>query len=79
MEFRVLIAGGRHFTNYPALRAALGALVANRMPDVELMTTGGRGVPMLAASYAARRGLPVPTPSRRITPPPVGSEIVDAD
>ena len=59
MAFRVLIAGGRHFTNYPTLRAALDALLANRLPDVELLTAGGRGVPMLAASYAAERGLVV--------------------
>jgi hypothetical protein len=42
MSFRVLIAGGRHFTNYPALRAALDALLVNRLPDVELLTAGGR-------------------------------------
>ncbi len=59
MAFRVLITGGRHFTNYAALRTALDALLANRLPDVELLTTGGRGVPMLAASYAAERGLTV--------------------
>ena len=57
MGFRVLIAGPRHFTNYPAPRAALDALLVNRLPDVELLTCGGRGVPMLAASYASERGL----------------------
>lgn len=59
MSFRILIAGPRHFTNYPALRAALDALLVNRLPDVELLTSGGRGVPMLAASYASERGLVV--------------------
>jgi hypothetical protein len=29
------------------------------LPDVELLTAGGRGVPMLAASYATERGLVV--------------------
>jgi hypothetical protein len=43
MGLRVLIAGGRHFTNYPALRAALDSLLANRLPDVELLTADGRG------------------------------------
>ena len=58
MAFRVLIAGGRHFTDYPTLRTTLDALLAHRLPDVELLTTGGPGVPMmLAASYAAERGL----------------------
>ncbi len=61
MAFRVLIAGGRHFTNYPALRATLDALFAHRLPDVELLTTSGRGVPMLAASYATARGLKLST------------------
>jgi hypothetical protein len=59
MAFRVLIAGGRHFTDYPLLRATLDALLANRLPDVELLTTGRPGVPMLVASYATERGLKV--------------------
>src|SRR5688500_14922182 len=59
MSFRLLIAGPRHFTDYPALRAARDALLMNRLPDVELLTCGGRGVPMLAASYATERGLVV--------------------
>jgi hypothetical protein len=59
MAFRVFIADARHFTNYPALRAVLYTLLANRLPDVEVLTTGGRGVPMLAANYAAERGLTV--------------------
>jgi hypothetical protein len=57
--FRVLVAGPRYFTDYPILRAALDALLVNRLPDVELLTAGGRGVPMLAASYATERGLTV--------------------
>jgi hypothetical protein len=57
MSFRVLIAGGRHFTDYPTLRATLDALQAHRLPDVELLTAGGPGVAMLAASYAKERGL----------------------
>ena len=36
--------------NYPRLRAALDALFANRLPDVQLLTGGGPGLPMLAAS-----------------------------
>ena len=56
MAFRVLIAGGRHFTDYPLLRDTLDALLANRPPDVRPVTAGGPGVPMLAASYAAERG-----------------------
>jgi hypothetical protein len=59
MSFCVLIAGGRHLTDFATLRATLDKLLANRLPDVELLTTGGPGVPMLAASYATLRGLAV--------------------
>ena len=59
MPFRVLIAGGRSFTDYPRLRAALDALLAKRLPDVQILTGGGPGVPMLAASYATANGLEV--------------------
>jgi hypothetical protein len=44
MRFRVLIAGSRHFTDYPALRAAPDALLMNRLPDVVLLTADGREV-----------------------------------
>lgn len=59
MKYRVLIAGSRGFTDYAKLRAALDALLVNRLPGVELLTQGGPGVPMLAASYASERGLSV--------------------
>jgi hypothetical protein len=58
MAFRVLIATGKHFHNYATLRATLDALLARRLPDVELLAVGGSGVPMLAASYAAEREQP---------------------
>ena len=57
MGFRVVIAGPRRFTDYPALRAALDALLVNHLPDVELLTCGGPGVPILAASYTAAHNL----------------------
>jgi hypothetical protein len=59
MSFRVLVIGGKHFHDYRTLRATLDALLAKRLPDVELLTCGGPGVAMLAASYAAERGLKV--------------------
>ena len=59
MSFCVLITGGRHFSDYPLLRRTLDALLVNRLPDVTLLTAGGPGVPMLAASYAKERGLEV--------------------
>jgi hypothetical protein len=59
MGFRVAIIGPKHFTDYPTLRTALDALLARRLPDVQLLTCGGPGVALLAASYAAERGLSV--------------------
>ena len=35
MGFRLLVAGGRHFTDYPALRAVLDTLLTDRLPDVD--------------------------------------------
>lgn len=39
--------------------ATLDALLANRLPNVELLTVGGPGVAILAASYATERGLSI--------------------
>jgi hypothetical protein len=57
MAFRVLILGESHFRDYARLRDALDAALVNRLPDVEIVTTGGPGLPALAASYARSRGL----------------------
>jgi hypothetical protein len=59
MAFRVLVAGGRDRVDYVRLRDALDKLLANRMPEVQILTAGGPGVPALAASYARSRGLEV--------------------
>jgi len=59
MAFRVLIIGGRQRVEYARLRAALDTLLVNRIPDVEILTAGGPGVPALAACYATSRGLPL--------------------
>jgi hypothetical protein len=57
MPFRVLVIGGPSRVDYPRLAAALDTLLAHRLPDVEILTAGGPGVPALAACYAQRRGL----------------------
>ncbi|MFO0823382.1 MAG: hypothetical protein U0792_09745 [Gemmataceae bacterium] len=49
MAFRVLIIGGKQRVEYPRLRDALDVLIAKRLPDVELLTAGGPGVPAQAA------------------------------
>jgi hypothetical protein len=59
MAVRVLVAGGREPVDYVRLRDALDKLLANRMPEVQILTAGGPGVPALAASYARSRGLEV--------------------
>ena len=41
MAFRVRIAGGRSFSDYPRRRATLDALLVSRLPDVQLLTGGG--------------------------------------
>ena len=53
MPFRVLIAGGRHFTDYPALRAALDTLLANRLPDVSCSSPGAVFLEEMAVLAAA--------------------------
>ncbi|MCE9561519.1 MAG: SLOG family protein [Planctomycetes bacterium] len=58
---KVLIIGGRQRFKYALLRDALDALLANRLPDVEILTAGGPGVPALAACYAASRKLTLTT------------------
>jgi hypothetical protein len=48
MAFRVLVAGGREPVDYVRLRDSLDKLLANRMPEVQILTAGGQGVPRLA-------------------------------
>jgi hypothetical protein len=52
LSLHLLIAGGRHFTDCPALRAALNALLANRLPDVELLNASHRKPSGLLTGYA---------------------------
>jgi hypothetical protein len=59
MTFRVLVIGGRVPLPFARLRDALDVLLANRLPDVEILTAGGPGVPALAESYARARNLDV--------------------
>jgi hypothetical protein len=58
MAFRVLVVGNPA-AEYSHLRDSLEALLANRLPDVQLVTVGGPGLPALVASYAASRNLSV--------------------
>jgi hypothetical protein len=57
MPYRVLVVGPDWFRAYTLLRDILDNLLAQRMPDVEVITTGGKGIPSLVASYARMRKL----------------------
>ena len=57
MAFRVLVVGGRGRVDYARFRDALDRALANRLPEVQILTAGGPGVPALAASYARSRSL----------------------
>jgi YspA, cpYpsA-related SLOG family len=59
MPFRVLVIGGRKPIPSAWLRDTLDGALVKRLPDVEIFTAGGRGIPALAASYATARGLPL--------------------
>ena len=59
MPVSLLMVGGPSFRDYARLRDALDVALANRFPDVQLVTIGGPGVPALVASYARSRGLPL--------------------
>jgi hypothetical protein len=59
MMFRVLVIGVAGYGDYARLRGALDLLLAKRLPDVEILTTGGPGLPAFAACYARARGLPL--------------------
>jgi hypothetical protein len=57
MAFRVLVLGDPRFRDFAQLRDTLDATLVNRLPEVVIVTTGGPGLPALAASYARSRGL----------------------
>ena len=59
MVFRVLVIGVAGYGDYTRLRGALDLLLAKRLPDVEILTTGGPGLPAFAACYARAHGLPL--------------------
>jgi hypothetical protein len=48
LAFRVLVTGGRDPVDYVHLRDALDKLLANRLPEVQILTAGDPGVPRLA-------------------------------
>jgi hypothetical protein len=65
--FRVVVTGVRHFHTYARLRDLLDKLLANRLPNVVILSRCGRGTDALATSYAVERGL-------RLVPHPLNLE-----
>lgn len=58
--FKLIVAGSRSFKDYDRLAADLDRLLANRMPDVEIVSGScPRGADALGERYARSRGLPV--------------------
>lgn len=56
--FKLIVAGSRSFRDYERLAADLDRLLANRMPDVEIISGAcPRGADALGERYARERGL----------------------
>ena len=55
----VIVAGSRTFDDYRLLRYKLDQILANKLPDVVIVSGGARGADTLGERYAQERGLPV--------------------
>jgi len=53
--FKVIIAGGREFSDYKRLQSACDKLLANKK-DVQIVSGGARGADKLGEKYAKKRG-----------------------
>ncbi|OGR27285.1 MAG: hypothetical protein A2139_07820 [Desulfobacca sp. RBG_16_60_12] len=60
-EFKLIVAGGRDFQDYPALCLAIDSLWAHHIPGQQPSIVCGkaRGADMLGYRYAVERGLAV--------------------
>lgn len=60
-EFKLVVAGGRNFTDYPRMCSALDALRFLTLPDkaVSIVCGKARGADMLGYRYAIEHGLVV--------------------
>ena len=54
--FRVIIAGGRDFNNYPGLAKAMDFLLSNVTDDITIVCGKARGADALGEQYAKERG-----------------------
>lgn len=56
--FKVIVAGGRDFNDYPLLEQKLDKLLENKS-DVEIVSGLARGADSLGLKYASQKNLPV--------------------
>lgn len=57
--FRVIIAGGRDFNNYPGLSTAMDKLLKNINDDIEIVCGMAKGADRLGEQYAKENGYSV--------------------
>lgn len=57
--FKVIVAGSRHFDDYPLLCWKLDRLLAQKMGNVEIVCGKARGADSLGEQYAKERGIPI--------------------
>lgn len=57
--FRVIIAGGRDFNDYPLLKATMDKLLVNIKDDITVLCGQARGADTLGERYAKEKGYTV--------------------
>lgn len=57
--FRVIVAGGREFSDYPLLKQTLNHLLIHQLPNVEIVCGKASGADTLGEQYAKELGLSV--------------------
>lgn len=57
--YKVIVAGGRQFSNYELLKQSLTHVLKERLPNVEIVCGKARGADTLGEQYAKELGLPV--------------------
>lgn len=55
---KLIIAGGRNFSNYELLCEEVGRLIAG-VPEVEIVSGGAKGADLLGEHYAIDKSIPV--------------------
>lgn len=59
--FKVIIAGGRDYNNYPRMAAKMDKLLEEQHPCVTIISGGAKGADALGERYATQRGYPLIT------------------